>query len=309
MDPLGGVRSSMAQGKSLARGMKGKAKMAKALKTKSAKLNKPVIKYLLVFLLISIVLGLSVFVPIHGFEGVSRVKVIFVLMCILSVLLGSWHVKRMEEKVDWAHPYRLGPELLFTAGVALILMLGIFLLFYFLPLLLPNLLVGRPDFALIIASTSLFFIIPFLVDRLFKRAQVVDGRQYRLWYYPKNYIEKQPTWSRDKLVYANLIFNLKSTDDRHKRIEVRLPTEANFGEMIYLFINDFNENKQPDDPIRDLRIENDSMGWLFSVPKRIWKLKVGKRYLDPELTVEENEIEKQMDITFERTFKDLIEDE
>ncbi len=57
------------------------------------------------------------------------------------------------------------------------------------------------------------------------------------------------------MVYANLIFNLKSTDDRHKRIEVRLPTEANFGEMIYLFINDFNENKQPDDPIRDLRIE------------------------------------------------------
>ncbi len=46
MDPLGGVRSSMAQGKALTRGLKGKAKMAKGLKAKSAKLNKPVVKYL-----------------------------------------------------------------------------------------------------------------------------------------------------------------------------------------------------------------------------------------------------------------------
>lgn len=309
MDPLGGVRSSMAQGKALTKGMKSKAKMAKGLKAKSAKLNKPVVKYILIFLLISIVLGLTVFVPIHGFEGISRVKLTFVGMSLLTILLGTWHVKRMEEKIDWAHPYRLVPELLFTIGVALILLLGIFILFYFLPRLMPNLLLGREDFALTIGSASLLFIVPLLVDRLYKRAQLIESKQYRLWYYPKNYIEKQPTWSREKLVYANLIFNLKRTDDRHKRIEVRLPLEANFGEMIYLFINDFNENKQPDEPIRDLRIENDSMGWLFSVPKRIWKLKVGKRYLDPELTVEENEIEKQMDITFERTFKDLTEDE
>lgn len=309
MDPLGGVRSSMAQGKALTKGVKGKAKRVKGLKSKAAKLNKPVVKYLLFYLLISILLGLSVFVPIHGFEGVSRVKLIFVLLSVIALLLGWRHVNRMEDKVDWVHPYRLGPELLFTIGVALILLLGIFLIFYFLPFLFPNLLFGKQYFALTIASSSLFFVIPMLVDRLYKRAQLVENRHYRLWYYPKNYIEKQPTWNREKLVYANLIFNLKSSDDRHKRIEVRLPTEANFGEMIYLFINDFNENKQPDDPIRNLRIENDSLGWLFSVPKRIWKLKVGKRYLDPELTVEENEIEKQMDITFERTYKDLTEDE
>ncbi|NND94062.1 MAG: hypothetical protein HKN45_04305 [Flavobacteriales bacterium] len=309
MDPLGGVRSSMAQGKALTKGVKSKVKMAKGLKAKSAKLNKPVVKYLLVFLLISIFLGLSVFVPLHGFEGISRVRLTFVGMSLIAIILGSWHVRRMEDKIDWAHPFRLGPELLLTVGVALILFLGVFLIFYFLPRLMPNLLIGRPDFAAIIGSSSLFFIVPVLVDRLFKHAQMIDPKQYRMWYYPKEYIEKQPTWSREKLVYANLIFNLKRTDDRHKRIEVRLPLEANFGEMIYLFINDFNENKQPDDPIKDLRSDNDSLGWLFSVPKSIWKLKVGKRYLDPELTVEENEIEKQMNITFERTYKDLTQDE
>lgn len=303
MDPLGGMRSSMAQGKSMSKGVKSKMKMAKAANAKAAKFDKAVIFYLLSFLAIGVLLGCTVFFPYYGGMEGSMVKMLYVLFILTAGVLGRWHMIRMYKKVDWANEYRFGPEFTLTVGSALFLGLGVFLVQFFIPRMIPSWsLVG--DFAFLLASAFVAFVIPFLLSHLFEAAQSIEEDIYPLWYYPKNYIEKQPTWNRELVVYANMVFYPKPSEDRPKRIEVRLPEEANLGEILYLFINDYNKNKSPDRPISDLRREDNSLGWLFSVPKKLWKIQIGKRYLDPELTIEENQISKQMDISFERVISE-----
>jgi len=290
------------------KGVKGKMKMAKAAKAKAARFSKPVIVYLLKYLLVGILLGFLVFVPLFGaFDG-SMVKVLYAGLSLISLLLGMRHVNRLYTKIDWANENRFGPEFLLTIGVSLLLAIGFFLVYRFLPMLfsfLKDQVSPAAAFSWLLASTAVCFWIPYLLYQVFLSTLEVKPREYVLWYYPKDYREQQPTWNRDKVVFANLMFNpTHSEPKRVKKIEAKLPLEANLGEIIYLFINDYNENKSPDDPIDTLRWDNDSLGWLFSVPVKIGKLKVGKRYLDPEITIEENLIKEQDHINFIRIVKD-----
>jgi hypothetical protein len=211
------------------------------------------------------------------------------------------HVRRMFNKIEWADEYRLGPEFLLTFVVALMSAVGLFLMHLFIPSFVTSM--GDVGyFAFMMSSSAIWLLVPFLMFHAHMAASDIERPVYPLWYYPKNYMEKQPTWDREKVVYANMVFEPTYGEGRVKKIEVRLPMEANLGEVIYLFINDYNENKSPDNPINNLRKEDKSIGWLFSSPKRLGKLKIGKKYLDPELSIEENMILPQQDINFERIF-------
>jgi len=290
-------------------------KMAKAAKKRSARFSKSVLFYLLAYFFVGAVAGLVVLIPVHGFSGYSRIKLIFIGLFIAFILFGVRHARRFYQKIDWAHPARLLPELLTTIGLVALIMLGFSLTFYFMATGI-SWLNGMQVFTLVLAGSAVGFIIPFIMDRLYTSALEVEEDEYNLWYYPKDYREKQPVWDRNRLVFPNMVFRPKMMEKRAKVIEVRLPMGANLGEVMYLFIQDFNQNKSPEEPIDNLRWSDDSMGWLFSVPRKTWNLKFGgrtksyhfgRRYLDTELTVEENRIGEQMNVYFERVIKEREE--
>ncbi|MBP6311696.1 MAG: hypothetical protein KA408_05460 [Flavobacteriales bacterium] len=323
MDPLGGIRSTAAQGQAMKKGLGSKVKQAKGTQAKMAKFNSGIVKHLLVFLLLGLLLGLTVFLPYYQFDAffatpvadgtvpkLNMVRVAFTSLSIIFLFIGILHLSRAEKKVDWFDRFRLGPELGFTIGLAFIAALGLFLMHRFGHLLL-FFLPTPPDayfapmastFALLYASTAIWLVVPFLVRHLYQRAMLVEDKQYPLWYFPKNHKEKEPVWA-EPFVHLHMRFVPDRRQGSSKLIETKLPLQWNFGQGVYLFIEDYNEHRSPDAPIKELRHDDNSLGWLFSVPRKIGGIKIGQRYLDPELSVQENRIEENTEVHFSRIYR------
>ncbi|HQX37449.1 MAG: hypothetical protein IPI00_07100 [Flavobacteriales bacterium] len=302
------------------KGLGSKVKQAKGAQAKAAKFNSGIVKHLLVFLLLGSLLGLTVFLPYYQFDGffatpapdgtvpkLNMVRVVFTSLSIIFLLIGIWHLSKAEKKVDWFDRFRLGPEFGLTLGFAFVAALGLFLMHRFGHLLLfwkttpPNAYFEpmASTFALLFASTAIWFVVPFLVRHLYQRAMLVEDKQYPLWYFPKNHKEKEPVWI-EPFVHLHMRFIPDRKQGSSKLIETKLPLQWNFGQGVYLFIEDYNEHRSPDAPIKELRQDDNSLGWLFSVPKKIGSIKIGQRYLDPELSVQENRIVENTEIRFSR---------
>jgi len=304
MDPLGGVRSGLSQGRASAKGIKNKMKMAKAAKAKTARFDKPVIGHLLLFLLIGTLLGAAVMIPVYAWPEISVAKYMFIGFVLVFLLVGMWHRSRMFRKIDWAHPVRFWPEFWLTFSSGLLCALALFLMFHFIPKLsFASHWQNTGDYGLTMASAAVAFLFPFLFMQLFEASEDLQEKKYPLWYYPKDYIEKQPTWDFDKIVFVNMVFATDAKNKRFERHEVKLPLEANFGETIYLFIQHYNQNVRPDKPFQDMSMPDNSLGWMFGVDKKLGPIKLGTRFIDPELTVEENRIGGDVNITWKRVNK------
>lgn len=172
-------------------------------------------------------------------------------------------------------------------------------------LLLPGLLdLGSSAFTWIVAPTAIAVLLPTLLVWAFRAAMALEPKRYELWHYPKNYREQQHTWNRDRIVIANFHFKRKEQEDIFTTVNVKLPEDAELGELAYLFIKDYNENRFPNSPIMSLRNDDGSIGWVFRKPhyllrkQRKWPW--GKAILDPRLTIAQNKITRDCDVFFER---------
>jgi hypothetical protein len=155
--------------------------------------------------------------------------------------------------------------------------------------------------SLILASGTVSILIPFLLNACFEQALQIGEKEYKYWEYPENFIEQQPTWNRERVVFSNLNFRRKQNENFVTTIKVKLPKEANFGELIYLFMKDYNENRSPENPIDGLSRKQGTLGWFFKTDnKGITKVWKRKRLIDTDMTVEENGIEEDGHIYFER---------
>lgn len=96
----------------------------------------------------------------------------------------------------------------------------------------------------------------------------------------------------------SLILFKKITSDVESHFKVRAPGKMVVGDFFYFFLES-NENKSPDSEIDYINKYNQSYGWLFYVKSR-WNIIFGKKYLDPELTVAENNIKENSVIVCER---------
>jgi len=308
MDPLGGVRSQAAQAKAMQRGVKGQLKMAKAAQSKAAKFDRKLVLHMLVFLLLGLVLGTLAFVEFFGAHDRSVPKLVFVATTLLSIPLGmlheAWLVRRAEgDRVP-------GPELLITAITMLFLGLGIFLGHWLFPKVGGG---GEPAFAWIIALGALGMLLPHLLLNAYEAAYAFQARQYLLWYFPENHKEREPQWDKDRIVIANLHFRRKEHEPLITTVNARLPLDAALGELVYLFIKDYNENRFPGSPIESLHYADGSLGWLFHTRRfllpKTRKLAFSTRVLDPSLTIAENGIGRNADIYFARVMTSAENDE
>lgn len=309
MDPLGGVRSQAAQAKAVQRGVKGQLKMAKAAQSKAAKLDRKMVLHMLLFLLLGLGIGCLAFVDLFGTHQGSMFKTVFLGSMLLCLPAGMLHEGWLARRAEGSRS--LGPELLVTLITAIFTGLGIFLAHRFFPLI-PGA-GGVPSFAWFMALSAIGVLVPHLVMLVYEAAFAFEPRRYTLWFFPTNEREREPRWSADRIVIANLHFKRKEYEPGMTTVNVRLPLDAGLGEMVHLFVKDYNENRFPGNPIEDLHYEDGSLGWLFSTrrflfPKRR-RLAVSRRVLDPTLTVAENGIGRDADIYFQRVITTVATDE
>jgi uncharacterized protein with PQ loop repeat len=305
-DPRAVARSGFAASQGVKRTGKAKFSQGKAVKGKAVKLDKPVLMHFLLFLLWGIILGLVIFIPFYTTASYSRLKVLFAVFFGLGLLFGNWNKNRMMKKIDWAPTAKLFPKFVLTLAVYLALFGGILLTFLLLPMFLSAYTSETTlSISLLLAASPISVFIPFLLNETFNQALEIEPKSYKVWEFPQNYIEKQPTWNHDRLVYSNLSFRRKENENYVTTIKAKLPKEANFGELIYLFIRDYNDNKSPDEPIRQLTEQDGTYGWLFRKYnkdhkgiKKLWTKE--SVLLDPELTIEGNDMEEDCHIYFER---------
>lgn len=304
-NPTSKFRSEYAQGQAVKKNLKSKVSQGKAVKAKAAKLNKAVVVHLLIFLGMGALLGISVLIPFYSVPEYSLLSFTFVAVALLSLLFGFWHIARANKKIDWFDEGKFSGKFLLTIGVAFVLCLGIVLIYNLVPLIFSRF-QGNVNFSIsvIIGAATITSTIPFLFSRTFEAAMAIEPKEYALWEYPENYIEKQPTWNRDRIIFANLHFRRKEHENFVTTIKVKLPKEAIFGELIVLFLRDYNENRSPDNPIIGLSKRDGVEGWLFSTDnKGITSLIKKRKLIDTEKTVEENGIQEDGHVYFERILK------
>lgn len=313
MDPLGGVRSQAAQAKAVQRGVKGQLKMAKAAQSKAAKFDRKLVLHMLLYLLFGLVLGTGAFVEFFGKYGVSVPKWVFLATALLCVPLGMLHERWLVRRAEGDRA--VGPELLITFITMLFLGLGLFLGHLFFPALAQALdsSGGEPGFAWVLALAALGMLVPHLMLLAYEAAYAFEPRAYQLWYFPEDHRDREPLWDKDRIVIANLHFKRKEQEPLVTTVNARLPMDAALGELIYLFVKDYNENRFPGSPIESLIHADGSLGWLFHTRRFLLpksrKLAFSTRVLDPSLTVAENAIGRDADIYFQRVITSVDSDE
>ena len=305
-DPTAGIKSGYAESQGVKRTAKTKFSQGKALKAKTAKLDKAVVMHFLVFLLTGLILGFAVFIPFYHTPSYSTLKVLFVVFFLLGLLFGIWNRNRMMKKIDWAPTVPFLPIFLVTLSAFIGVFGGVLLMFLLLPWLLSSY-VSETTVAisLLLAASPISMFIPVLLNETFNQALKIEPKKYKIWEFPRSYIEKQPTWNHERRVFPNISFRRNPSENFETTIKVRLPKDANLGEVFYLLMVDYNDNKSPEEPIRQLTLSEGTKGWLFRMYNKEYKgmNKLWTKeytFLDPDLTVEENKIEEDCHIYFER---------
>jgi len=304
------IRSTRAKAKMAKNQVQKRAKyaqgVAKKAKGKTAKLDKVLVLHHLLFMGMALVASLALFIPLQ-WEGntLPMPKLVFIGLVAYHILMGRWHIRRAERKIRWYNREDLWPESAVNMTVPLFMALVIFLI----SLLVPATFTENRTLAYaqhfsayagFMAMSTMGFFVPWFSEKVLESALSLQPKKYKLWFWPKDYKEKQPTWNRDLVVFADLTFIRDVDNPVLTEVKVKLPQEALFGEMIYLFIQDYNNNRSPEAPIKDLWSPDGDMGWLFYVPG-----KLGSRdYIDPDLTVGENPITENCTVIFERTWEE-----
>ncbi len=309
MDPLGGVRSQAAQAKAVQRGVKGQLKMAKAAQSKAAKFDRKMVLHMLLYILFGLVLGTLAFVEFFGkYEG-SVPKMVFLFTALLCIPLGMLHEGWLVRRAEGVRSP--GAELLITFITMLFLGLGVFLGHQFFPLLTAS--DDQSEFAWILALSAVGMLVPHLMLLAYEAAYAFEPRQYQLWYFPEDHREREPLWDKDRIVIANLHFKRKEHEPLVTTVNARLPMDASLGELVYLFVKDYNENRFPGSPIEEIGYADGSLGWLFHTRRFLLskrrKLAFSTRVLDPSQTVAENAIGRDADIYFQRVITSVDTDE
>lgn len=304
---MNGPGEGIAQARGAAsKGLSGAAKAQSTARKAQAVGGKEVL-LLVLCVLIGLVCGALSLLDPFAESAISIPHAMLFISGLVALLLGIWVSAWLGTRFEGDR--RFWTEFSIAVLVSLCLGAGLAIDHFFLPGI-----VGREDptyFGWVVAPSCVMVLLPLLLLWAFHAAISFEPKRYPLWVYPKNYREQQHAWSRDRIVIANFHFKRKEQEDIITTVNVKLPEDAELGELAYLFIKDYNENRFPNAPITGLRLDDGSLGWVFRKPRYLLRkqrrLAWTQDMLDPKMTIAQNRITRDSDVYFERVFQETGE--
>ncbi len=252
-------------------------------------------KHLIVHTLLNVLLT-AIFSCI-GFIIIEMPRLSFSLAQFLFLVSGMAHALGIYLHQPWSKRTSFKPEFYFTLtqfAVAAIIF----------SLLLR--LTGPKEYLWIYPLASFVFPLPFLAMKLFDFAMEVPMQIYKRWFYPvEDEMPDADDIDMSKPVVIAFQFQKRMRDSSYTNFRAKAPVRLNFGQLFFFFINDYNE-RHPESIIEYLDMQRNPSGWVFYVKNPWWK---PNRFIDPFVTVGENEIKENDIIICTRVYEQNVSNE
>ena len=247
------------------------------------------IKYIILVLIIGVVISLT------GFVISCSPQTIFLITSLLFIVSGVcyWrYVKKQasatEQFISWLIKISALSYFFLLAGY----LSGFFLFSTFLEKYFIS-----SSFIWMIAVSSVLSVVPLLFEFIFESVVSIPPPDYKKWIYP----EKTLVMDMDNIDLSNFavitfVFSKKFGDKSTSNFQSKAPYPIKLGDLFYFFIQEWN-HKNPGNTIEYMTESAVPFGWYFTMKKSWWKPKF---YLDPDLSIRENNIKVNEIVKTER---------
>lgn len=237
--------------------------------------------------LVVVLLLTGLLLGIPGFLGALRLQFMpwgYVLSQVTYLLLGVLAVYLLSKHIPDALERRKGMLVLLGLIVAL---LGIYL--YQLAFNWLNDL----EYGWLAATSVLAFFVPLVFWWAYMAMISIPSEIYTVWYYPENAPQLDMyDVDLDKLKVLEVQLFKGASDPLPLKVKVKAPPDMTFGVWFKKFIDDYNL-KFPRNGIHYVSGEGEAFGWIFYLKPSFFKR---KRFIDPSLSVEKNEVRERYTI-------------
>jgi len=240
---------------------------------------------------VSVFLYLLSSLLLFGLVGLAAVyspqsyKVTFVLVQVVALLLGWFHLYAQERWLPWFDADEWAHGTVMTVLAWMFGALGMGLLVW-----LPMLQERTAATSFIMATLPA--VIPYFFYEAYKSWRQIPAKQYKLWYYEAN--SSGPDLARMDLSNFMVIhfwMSRRYGEALYHDFSSKAPHEMHFRDLFHIFLTDYNALK-PEQALQYLDPNGQPYGWIFYAKQRWWKI---RRYIDPDYSFRDNFI-KQGDI-------------
>lgn len=225
-----------------------------------------------------------------GFIKIENALPYFLMLQSLFLVLGISHCTALYLLNSESQRLSFWHEFVFT------MLLGIFgmVIFYFIFGL-----TSRSEFTVYFLSGFFFFFIPFFILKAFDYLIAIPSPEYPMFYPVSKEFEEATEEDIDDRFIILLKFNLERADGSESFITptYKSPLRAIFGEHFSRFLYDYND-ANPSKQIQYQDNYGQPVGWNFYVKPKRWFH--SPRYIDPNLTINENDLKDSDIIICER---------
>lgn len=261
---------------------------------------KPYLKATILYLLVALLL-ISGIASLSYWSYLKDKQVFHTIYMAYFLILGTVHVNWLKEYVKWAgNGESLWAEFLFTIVLGLLGGVGFMAIFKYISETIHTFNMAKSAIlAFNMAMSTIFFIVPWLVNQVFINAMAVPGRILKKWYYPTGEVLEEPDEDKLKnLLVISFLIQKQPADATETHFRAKAPIDMEMGELFYYFINDYNE-RHPNDKIAFTDVSGEPYGWLFY--KKNPYIRFVQKYVDAEKTIYNNRIRENNVIRCNRT--------
>jgi Type VI secretion system, TssN len=253
------------------------AKLIEKYKGSFKPYQKATIWYMVFSFLLFSIIGLAAFPGL--FDNPTNY---FIFLQVYFFLLGLVHFYSMHQRLRWSgDPEIFWIELLFTVLICILGSIG-FLIVYRL--------LNKDGLQYIMTGSMLLFIIPLIFYHTFRKAIAIPPKIMKEWFYPVNEEIDEPEESKMKnLLVISFEFQKQIQDAELTNFRAKAPTDMEFGQLFYYFINDYNE-RHPNSRISFLNPKGEPHGWIF-YKKSNWYTVI-TNYISADKTIFNNHIKE-----------------
>ena len=179
----------------------------------------------------------------------------FIFLQVYFFLLGLGHFYLMHQRLRWSgDPEAFWLEGLFTILTGVLGSIGFMIVYR---------LLNKNGLQYIMTGSMLFFLIPLVFYQAFRKAIAIPPKIMKEWFYPVNEEIDEPEESKMKnLLVISFEFQKQVNDSEVTNFRAKAPTDMEFGQLFYYFINDYND-RHPNSRISFVNSKGDPHGWIF----------------------------------------------